>query len=316
MKIEEGCLHSECLVMKKQGLFFFLLYFTLRIASAQKPSLLQERSTTKDRYAGLHFDFHAMPNDTSIGKTFTHSMIDSLLLIVQPDFIQVDCKGHIGLSSYPTKVENSSARFDKDIMKIWREVSAKHNIPLFAHYSGVWDSKAIELHPEWAKINADSSIDKSAISLLGGYHKGLMHPQLVELAQDYKLDGAWIDGDCWVLRNDYSPTVIKAFTEETGIPVAPTKSTDPHYFEWMEFNRKLFRNYVRNYVDAAHQSNPHFKITSNWAFSSMMPEKVDIPVDFLSGDVAGLNSLYSSAFESRCLALQGKPWDLMSWSFA
>lgn len=48
----------------------------------------------------------------------------------------------------------------------------------------------------------------------------------------------------------------------------------------------------------------------------MMPEPVDIPVDYLSGDVAGTNSLYSSAFESRCLALQGKPWDLMSWSFA
>lgn len=94
-------------------------------------------------------------------------MIDSLLFIVQPDFVQVDCKGHIGLLSYPTKVGNSVARFEKDIMKIWREVSAKHNIPLFAHYSGVWDSKAIELHPEWARINADSSIDESAVSLLG-----------------------------------------------------------------------------------------------------------------------------------------------------
>ncbi|MEP7259302.1 MAG: hypothetical protein ABI687_12960, partial [Flavitalea sp.] len=45
------------------------------------------------------------------------------------------------------------------------------------------------------------------------------------------------------------------------------------------------------------------------------PEKVDVPVDFLSGDVAGVNSVYSSAFESRCMALQGKPWDLMSWGF-
>jgi hypothetical protein len=71
-----------------------------------------------------------------------------------------------------------------------------------------------------------------------------------------------------------------------------------------------------NYIHVAHQANPDFKITSNWSFSSMMPEKVDVPVDFLSGDVAGSNSLYSSAFESRCLALQGKPWDLMSWSFA
>jgi hypothetical protein len=48
----------------------------------------------------------------------------------------------------------------------------------------------------------------------------------------------------------------------------------------------------------------------------MMPEPVDVNVDYLSGDVAGQNGVYNAAFQARCLALQGKPWDLMSWGFA
>ena len=48
----------------------------------------------------------------------------------------------------------------------------------------------------------------------------------------------------------------------------------------------------------------------------MMPEKVDVDVDFLSGDVTPQNGVYRSAFEARCLAPQGKPWDLMAWGFS
>lgn len=35
-------------------------------------------------------------------------MIDSLLAVVKPDFIQVDSKGHPGVTSFPTKVANGT----------------------------------------------------------------------------------------------------------------------------------------------------------------------------------------------------------------
>ncbi len=269
-----------------------------------------------DRFAGLHFDFHAGLTDSGIGKTFTPAMIDSFLAIVQPDFIQVDCKGHPGISSYPTKVGNPAPVFAKDIMKIWRDETVKFKVPLYVHYSGLWDNRALQLHPDWARYNADGKRDNNATSLFGGYADSLLIPQLKELATVYHLNGIWIDGDCWVLSPDYAPAAREAFTKATGITEIPLKTSDPHFFEWMEFHRKAFRNYITRYANAAHAVAPGFKVTSNWSFSSMMPEPVDVPVDYLSGDVAGTNSLYSSAFESRCLARQGKPWDLMSWSFA
>lgn len=274
------------------------------------------KAQSRERFAGLHLDFHAGLSDSGIGKTFTPEMIDSMLRIIQPDFIQVDCKGHAGISSYPTKVGNPAPAFAKDIMRIWRDVTARHKVPLFAHYSGVWDNQALKLHPNWARYAADGKPSETATSLFSGYADSLLIPQIKELAVDYKLDGIWVDGDCWVLGTDYTPAAKAAFTKATGISNIPQKPGEPHYFEWMEFHRKAFRDYITNYANAVHKVAPRFMVTSNWSFSSMMPEPVNIPVDYLSGDVAGSNSLYSSAFESRCLALQGKPWDLMSWSFA
>ena len=70
------------------------------------------------------------------------------------------------------------------------------------------------------------------------------------------------------------------------------------------------------YIDAIHAYDPKFQITSNWSYSSLMPEKVENNVDFLSGDVTPQNGVFRSAFEARCMAPQGKPWDLMAWGFS
>jgi hypothetical protein len=267
-----------------------------------------------DSFFGIHFDFHATQNDKEIGKTFTAEMIDSFLTIVKPDFVQVDCKGHDGYSSYPTKVGYQAGGYTKDILKIWREVTAKHNVALYIHYSGIIDRKALQEHPEWAIILPDGKSDRDNIAYLSDYPDKLMITQLKEVS-DYGVNGAWIDGDCWATQPDYSPAFLHLFMKETGITNIPKTGSDPNYKEFIEFNRLMFRRYVSKYVDAIHAYNPKFEITSNWAFSSMMPEPVDVNVDFLSGDVSAQNCVYIAGFQARCMALQGKPWDLMSWGF-
>jgi len=103
---------------------------------------------------------------------------------------------------------------------------------------------------------------------------------------------------------------------ETGITEIPKTPSDKYYPELLEYTRSLFREYLRKYVNAIHRYNPQFQITSNWSYSSLMPEKVTIDVDYLSGDVTPQNGVYRSAFEARCIAPQGKPWDLMAWGFS
>ncbi len=263
---------------------------------------------------GLHFDFHAQLRDSVIGQTLTEGMVDSLLTRVRPDFIQVDCKGHAGLTSYPTEVGNPAGGFVKDPLKLFREVTRKHDVALYVHYSGVWDDRAVELHPHWARLDAEGKPDPKKVSFWSAYSDSLLIPQLKEIS-DYGVDGVWIDGDSWAVEPDYRPDALAEFKRATGIFDVPRKKGDPHFDDLLEFTRRKFRDYIAHYAEAMHRYNPGFQVASNWAFSSFMPEPVDIPVDFISGDFAPYNSVESGAYEARCIAPQGKPWDLMAWSF-
>ena len=123
-----------------------------------------------------------------------------------------------------------------------------------------------------------------------------------------------------VIAGQWSPNTglkqLNVLQNETGITEIPKKVGDKNYPEWMEYNRQLFRDRLKKYIEAIHQYNPAFQITSNWSYSSMMPEPVNTNVDYLSGDVTPQNGVYRSAFEARCIAPQGKPWDLMAWGFS
>lgn len=295
-------------ITKSAILLLFAIFLFNGNSAAQK--------NRKESFFGLHFDFHASYEDDEIGKNLSKGMIDSLLVIAKPDYIQVDCKGHPGYSSYPTQVGSQTGGYVRDPLKMIREVSSSHEVAMYVHYSGVWDRKAIEIHPEWARLDAKGNPDINETSRHSNYVDSLMLPQLKELARDYKVDGAWIDGECWGTNLDYSPAAIKDFQKQTGIDPVPRSSADTGYYEWKEFTRKKFRDHMAYYVDAMHQFSPGFQITSNWAYTGFMPEPVTTNIDFISGDLAAQSSVYSAAFEARCIAHQGKPWDLMGWSFA
>lgn len=289
--------------------------FLLAVIIGLSLPVMAQKMPRAESFFGFHFDFHATRNDMDLGKAFDIAFLDTFLLLTSPDYIQIDSKGHLGYSSYPTKIGSSNNSFVKDPMRIWRDITNKHKISLYVHYSGLWDQQALIEHPEWARINADNTRDSLKVSCLSGYTLERLVPQLREMIHEYNIDGAWIDGDCWATAPDYSPIVTSGFIQANRARKVPSKKGDEYYGEWLDYNRQIFKRYVKNYVDQIHNYKPNFQIASNWAYSSMMPEKVDVPIDFLSGDVSGQNGLYSAAFQARCLAQQGKPWDLMAWGF-
>lgn len=277
---------------------------------------LPPRKKRSESFLGVHFDFHAGDDSSEIGQHTTRAMIEEVIRKVQPDFIQCDCKGHRGYSSYPTRVGYPAPGIAADALRVWREVTAEHGVGLYMHYSGVWDTEAIRHHPEWAVTNPDGQRDPNITSTLGAYADRLLIPQLRELAGEYGVDGAWVDGDCWATKPDYSPEAVAAFQKATGIATVPRAAGEPGWEEMRAFFREAFRRYVRHYADALHESHPGFQVASNWAFSSFMPEPVSAEVDFISGDYTLQNSVNSARLEGRCMARQGKPWDLMAWGFS
>jgi hypothetical protein len=243
-------------------------------------------------------------------------MVEHVIDKVQPDYIQIDGKGHPGYSSYPTKVGNPALGFVGDPLRVWRDVTRARGIPLFMHYSGVRDHHAVAAHPDWAAVDADGRPDTKATSVFGPYVDALMIPQLRELADEYGVDGVWVDGDCWAATPDYRQTAVREFCEKTGAETAPRQAGEPYWNEWMDFHRDGFRRYLRHYVDELKSSHPDFQLISNWAFSDHMPEPVSADVAALSGDFSPDDSVNSARFAGRCLEDQGMPWDLMSWSFS
>jgi hypothetical protein len=291
----------------------FLVYTPA--ASAQTSGNQPPRLKRADSFLGIHFDFHAGDDCTEIGKYVTPEMIEQIIDAVHPDYIQCDCKGHRGLCSYPTKVGNPAPGFVRDQLRIWREVTARRGVALYLHYSGVWDTEACKKHPEWARVDENGKPDPDKTSVFGPYADKLLIPQLRELANEYGVDGVWVDGECWATVRDYSAPALKLFREKTGISAVPKKPGDPSWYEFSEFCRDGFRSYLNHYVTELHRTNPNFQIASNWAFTSLMPEPVSAPIDFISGDFSARNSVNAGRLEGRCMVHQGKPWDLMAWSF-
>ncbi len=287
-------------------------------AAAPRAAAMQAarpRLRRSESFFGLHFDLHPNEHDTVLGRDVTDEMVGALLDAVRPDFVQYDSKGHPGWLGWPSQVGPSAPGIVKDSLEIWRRATASRGVSLYIHFSGVWDFEACKRHPEWARVGPDGARDKQQTSTFGSYVDLLMLRQLREAATKYDLDGAWVDGECWAINPDYYPGVEAAFRDATGFERLPKHPKDPGWLQFLEFNRRQFRHYVRHYVDELHRTHPRFQVASNWLYSTFVPEEPELPVDFLSGDFIGNASVSAARLEARYLAQTGKTWDLMAWGF-
>ena len=295
-----------------------LLLFVLFAVGGTPRAIFAENvppARRSESYFGVHFDFHAELTDPEIGGNTTADMVNALIDITRPDYFEIDTKGHPGISSYPTKVGNHAGRFAGDPLRVWRDATAARSVALYGHHSGIWDKRAYELHPDWAALDAGGNQIPGIMSVAGPYSEQLLIPQLLELARDYRLNGAWVDGECWSAVRDWSGDLVRAFEEQTKSAV-PRKPEDPLWHEWSNFNRQAFRDHVRRYIAAVKKEYPDFQFCSNWAFSQQMPERPFPGIDFISGDICGTDCVNVCRYISRLFATQEISWDLMSWSYA
>ena len=50
-------------------------------------------------------------------------------------------------------------------------------------------------------------------------------------------------------------------------------------------------------------------------YTTLVPERPTLPVDFVSGDYLGNAAISRARLEARYLSCSGEPWDLMAWGF-
>jgi len=287
------------------------------------------RKKKKKYYFGLHYDLHAKKDDTELGLHCSPAELVPLFRIMKPDFVQTDCKGHPGYTSWFSKTPTASVspKLKKDAMKGWRAATKKLGLPLHCHYSGIWDKAAGEKYPEWCVVSADGkpvgrpggqntgTLTSEIMCPRGPYLEKLMIPQMLELIDRYDVDGFWIDGDQWAVQPCYCKLCRKAFAQKTGIKNPPTKTDDPRWSVWWNFTRESFEEYVTRYCDAVHQYKKGVLVCSNWLQTFCDPGEPKVPTDWISGDNAHVWGLDGSRCEARFLSTREKTWDIMLWGF-
>lgn len=269
----------------------------------------------EDMFFGIHNDLHATAADTELGRELTPELLRQRLLETHPDWIQTDCKGHPGYTSWPTKVGSTSPGVVKDALRTYRDVTRELGIKLGVHYSGVVDVRAIELHPEWGRVDAAGKTEKWATCRLHGYTEQLMIPQMMEIIDTYDVDGFWVDGENWAARPCWCNLCKAEFTRRTGIQEIPKEKGQAHWDEWLAFHRDLFVEHVTKYTNAIHARKPECQVVSNWMYSMYEPEAVKAPIDYLSGDIVPWSGVDLAAVQGRILDSREMSWDLMAWGY-
>ncbi len=280
-------------------------------------------------YFGLHYDLHAGEKDTVLGTRCGEDELVPMLELMAPDFVQTDCKGHAGYTSWFSQVKNASVPLGltHDALRQWRQATRKLGLPLHCHYSGIWDKAAGAKHPDWCVVTADGTLAEAPFGQNAGAPTGekmcprsayideLMIPQLIELIDRYEVDGFWIDGDLWAVEPCYCDRCRAAWTEQTDLIEPPVAVEDPQWPRWWNFTRESFYAFVTRYCDAIHAHKPGVLVCSNWLQTFKNPGEPAVPTDWISGDNAWVWGLDGSRCEARFLSTRGKPWDIMLWNF-
>ncbi len=279
-------------------------------------------------YFGMHYDLHAQASDTVLGTRCSRKELIPMLKKMNPDFVQTDCKGHAGYTSWFSKTKDASVpqKMKKDALKQWRSATKELRMPLHCHYSGIWDKALGAKHPDWCIQPYQKIDDDKARQSFGGnpleklcprspYLDKYMIPQMKELIDRYDVDGFWIDGDLWAVEPCYCDTCRKAWTADTGHAEPPHDEADDLWPEWWYFTLESFNEYVTKYTEAIHAHKPGVLVCSNWLQTFANPGEPKVPTDWISGDNVWANGVDGSRCEARFLSTRQKHWDIMLWNF-
>ncbi|MEW6755246.1 MAG: alpha-L-fucosidase [Candidatus Latescibacterota bacterium] len=271
----------------------------------------------KKRYFGLHYDLHAGPQDTELGVRATVHYLVPVLARLGVDFVQTDCKGHPGYTSWFSRTPGASVSpgVKRDALAGWRRATRRLGLPLHCHYSGIWDGAAGEKHPSWCRADAQGKPVAGRMCPRSPYLTRLMLPQLRELIDRYGVDGFWIDGDMWAVEPCYCQRCRAAFVRAGGSSPPPEEPGAQGWREWFAFTLRSFEEYVARYCNAVHAHRSGVLVCSNWLQTFQHPGEPWVPTDWISGDNTWVFGLDRSRCESRFISTRGKPWDIMIWGF-
>jgi hypothetical protein len=301
----------------KKGLTTILIIVSIGFADFDKSKAPEGRWYGEDTYFGYEYDMHANKDDENFGGAITVEYLVEMFNIVKPDLLQTDTKGHEGLVSWYSQTPAASIApgIAKEMAKYWSQAADKLQIPIQAHYSGIWDMAAGEKFPDWCAVKPDGTPYPDKMCPLGPYADQLLVPQAKELIDRYGMDAIWVDGEIWAVVLCYCQRCKTEFHTRTGIDEPPVSQDDENWTLWTSFTRDVFQEYVASYTRQIHEHNPKIKVCSNWLHTLRNPGVPWVPTDYISGDNLGTLSQPNNYSEARFISTRNRPWEIVLWGF-
>jgi hypothetical protein len=175
---------------------------------------------------------------------------------------------------YPAHVVQEAESYLRRFVKIVHDGGAKAVFYLGPVQSPLQSPVFREKHPEWLRVNEDSSRSSDFVNFRNPEVIDWLCRQLACLARDYGADGFWFDGYSPVSLHTYDKATREAFSKFShgaDIPgpgkIRPEDPVSRLYLQWHEAYFAETADRIRRAVRAA---NPNCVIYGNTYISAML----------------------------------------------
>lgn len=255
----------------------------------------------------LHADHHTR-EDWPVGADADPDETAACIGRIAPDVVQIHAKGNPGWTTYPTKIGYTPPGLQRDVLGLWREIARQQGKPFSVYYNLGRDGEIMKRRPEWNRVNAGGVLRDRMLSYATDVRTDYLWPQIEEIIDGYDPDGFWFDGSCFTVLTSYQKPELDRRQRELGGPV-PRTSGAPGYGAYKELQREIYRELIRETARRIHEKKPDCLVAVNLAYTTLMPEKPDEEIDYLTVDIADKVSRIGPV--AAVMDGQEKPFDLM-----
>lgn len=256
----------------------------------------------------LHEDHH-IKAETEVGKNSDPEETARIIALSRPDAIQIHAKGRPGFASYPTKTGWMAPKYERDVLKVWRDIAHKDGYNFSIYYNLGRDSEIQVRKPKWNRVGPDGKLQDAALCYHSGVAEGYLWPMIEEIITNYQPDGLWFDGSVFTIKNCYCNVCRARFQKEQTLPV-PVKPGQAGWTAYKDMQRQIYREFLFKTVDRIKKKDPECLVAINLAYSMHMPEKPYKGLDYFTADFG--NEVEELSQEAHWYDNQDKPFEIMT----
>jgi len=256
-----------------------------------------------------HPDFH-MPADVEVGASFDGAAFGRRLAECGADAVAIFAKCHYGHSYYPTDIGFRHPRLAKDMLREAVDGCHRHGVGVIGYYSTFLDTRAAQLHPDWAARQADGSPragNFTAVCVNSPYVDELLLPQAREIVERYDVDELLFD-----TMSNFEPCYCEHCKASFGGEI-PLSADDPRWEEYVQWYARQFDAFFAHVAKEMHAAKPEVPIGFNWMWGTRIPTEPPPGVGRLMADDRGSGMIAS--LHCRFLAGTGYPFDYFTGRF-